>query len=181
MNKLPPFPYHPDPIATGSIVASDTVCRCCGQARGFAYSGPVYSEEELDDALCPWCIADGSAASKFGAEFVDPAGVGGYGDWERVSPSIIAEVSQRTPGFNGWQQERWWTHCGDAAEFLGAAGSEELQTKWQSAIPGIQKDLAYDDAEWAEYAASLDREYGPTAYVFRCRKCGSLSGYSDHN
>lgn len=51
---------------------SDTaVCQGCGKARGFVYVGPVYSVEELNDALCPWCIADGSAAEAFGASFTD--------------------------------------------------------------------------------------------------------------
>jgi organic radical activating enzyme len=30
-----------------------------------------YSEEELDDSLCPWCLADGSAHRKFDATFFD--------------------------------------------------------------------------------------------------------------
>jgi hypothetical protein len=31
----------------------------------------VYAEAELDDQLCPWCIADGRAAAKFDAQFTD--------------------------------------------------------------------------------------------------------------
>ena len=60
---LPVFLYHPDPIATGSIQPSATPCKVCGQARGYIYTGPVYTEirNRLDDAICPWCIADGSA------------------------------------------------------------------------------------------------------------------------
>ena len=105
-DPLPTFRYHPDPLATGSVVASNATCRCCGQAPGLMYAGPVYANEDLDDELCPWCIADGSAAARFGAEFVDSAGVGGYGDWDRVPPAVVVEVSQRTPSFSGWQQER---------------------------------------------------------------------------
>ena len=178
-DPLPAFRYHPDPLATGSIVASDASCRCCGQARGVVYSGPVYAEEELDDALCPWCIADGSAAARFGAEFVDGAGVGGYGQWDPVPAAVVVEVSQRTPGFSGWQQERWWTHCGDAAEFLGPSGAAELRARWAAALPSIQADVGYTGADWEEYVDALDRERGPTAYVFRCRHCGQLGGYSD--
>ena len=37
---------------------------------------------------------------------------------ESVSDEIVAEVAYRTPGFTGWQQERWFTHCA-AGEFLG--------------------------------------------------------------
>ena len=178
---LPIFRYHPDPLATGSIVVSDATCRSCRRERGYIYAGPVYAEEELDDALCPWCIADGSAASRFGAEFVDAEGIGGYGAWEEVPPAVAAEVSQRTPGFSGWQQERWWTHCADAGEFLGPAGAIELRSEWAAALPAIKADVDYDGVEWDEYVAALDRDRGPTAYVFRCRHCGALGGYSDHH
>ncbi|MBK1868507.1 CbrC family protein [Aestuariivirga sp. YIM B02566] len=50
---LPKFTYHPDPIATGSLVASEEICICCGQARGFIYKGPAYAVEELVDCICP--------------------------------------------------------------------------------------------------------------------------------
>jgi len=69
----PVFRYHPNPIASGSIVASGAQCVRCEQRRGFIYAGPSYCEVELDVALCPWCIADGSAHEKFDASFVDEA------------------------------------------------------------------------------------------------------------
>lgn len=179
---LPIFRYHPDPLATGSIERSGASCRCCGATHGFIYTGSFYaSEDDLEDALCPWCIADGSAAARFSAEFVDRAGIGGYGDWEAVLADILDEVSQRTPGFIGWQQEKWWTHCGDAAEFLGRAGSEELQHQWPGAIPAIRDTMRFGFTDWVDYLAALDRDSGPTAYVFRCRHCGQLGGYSDHH
>jgi uncharacterized protein CbrC (UPF0167 family) len=178
---LPTFRYHPDPLATGSIAHSEGICRCCEKARGFIYTGPVYSsEEDLDGAFCPWCIADGSAAERFSAEFVDPPGIGGYGDWEQVPATVLAEVSLRTPSFSGWQQEQWWTHCGDAAEFLGVAGAEELQHQWAGAIPAIRETMRYGFTDSADYLAALDRDHGPSAYVFRCRHCGQLGGYTDH-
>jgi hypothetical protein len=31
----------------------------------------IYAEETLQDCLCPWCIADGSAHDRFDATFVD--------------------------------------------------------------------------------------------------------------
>jgi uncharacterized protein CbrC (UPF0167 family) len=48
VEELPSFRYHPDPIGTGSIAESGEACRCCHQARGYMYTGPVYAEEELD-------------------------------------------------------------------------------------------------------------------------------------
>jgi uncharacterized protein len=178
-DPLPVFRYHPDPLASGSVVPSDLECRCCGRARGHIYTGPVYAEEELNEALCPWCIADGSAAERFDATFVDPGGVGDYGSWDEVPPAVVDEVAERTPGFTGWQQERWWTHCGDAAAFLGLAGRTELEGAWAGAIPSIRSDSQLSDSDWPAYLAALDRTDGPTAYVFRCTVCGVLGGYSD--
>ncbi|OIJ65019.1 hypothetical protein WN71_025805 [Streptomyces mangrovisoli] len=41
--------------------------------------------------------------------------------------SVVEEITRRTPGFAGWQQEAWLYHCGDGAAFLGPAGYSELE------------------------------------------------------
>jgi uncharacterized protein CbrC (UPF0167 family) len=140
---LPDFPYHPDPQATGSIERSSTHCIACGQARGYVYTGPVFSvnHELLDDAVCPWCIADGSAAERFDAQYT------GVGDElpADVSDSVIIAVTQRTPGFSGWQQEHWLYHCGDGAAFVGtteAAGETAYRFRCRHCGVG----LAYSDS-----------------------------------
>ncbi len=97
---LPTFRYHPDPVATGSVVDSGAVCECCERARGFVYTGPIYAANEIE-RLCPWCISDGSAASKLGAGFADI----GFGVPEDVPVDVAREVSERTPSFTSWQQE----------------------------------------------------------------------------
>ncbi|MGH3347144.1 MAG: CbrC family protein [Nocardioides sp.] len=119
---LPSFRYHPEPLRTGSLVMSTAACEQCGQARGYAYAGPTYSVAEVE-TVCPWCIADGSAARYFDAEFttVDGAPAG-------ISDDVVDEILHRTPGFAGWQQETWLFHCADAAEFpresrLGGGGA----------------------------------------------------------
>jgi uncharacterized protein len=178
-DSLPAFRYHADPIATGSIVSSPKLCRRCNRRRGYIYAGPVHGEGELDEAFCPWCIADGSAAREFDAEFTDPDGVGDYGSWDAVPPEVVDEVSRRTPGFTGWQQERWWTHCADAAVFLGRAGRRELEERWAAAIPALMAEAGMEGETWRDYAAELDADGSPTAYVFRCTHCGQLGGYSD--
>jgi uncharacterized protein CbrC (UPF0167 family) len=178
-DPLPVFPYHPDPLETGSVAPSDAVCRSCERARGYIYTGPVFAEQDLAEAFCPWCIADGLAAERFQATFTDPDGIGDYGSWDPVPREVVVEVSQRTPGFSGWQQERWWTHCGDAAEFLGPAGHADLEAKWAMAVPSLMMDVGMEGETWLEYFAELDAEGSPTAYVFRCRQCGQLGGYSD--
>ena len=175
---LPQFRYHPDPLKTGSIVASDKACEVCGVARRFIYDGPIYCEADAE-AVCPWCIADGSAHSKLQAEFVDRALVGG-GDWEIIPAETADEIAFRTPGFSGWQQERWFTHCSDGAEFLGAMGKQELLQAGLEAVEVIRAESGYDSDEWEYYFDSMDAEHGPaTAYLFRCRHCGKLGGYSD--
>jgi len=177
--ELPTFKYHPDPLATGSLVAASETCPACGEARGYAYTGPVYTPRDVPGKLCPWCIADGSAHQRLGATFTDDLGVGGYGDWGAVPETIVQEVCTRTPGFSGWQQERWWTHCGDAAAYLGAAGFAEVQAHGPEVIAQLQRDTGLEGAEWEEYLQALDREGSPTAYLFRCLHCGSVGGYSD--
>lgn len=159
----PSFRYHPDPIATGSIVPSAAVCECCEQARGFVYTGPVYSVEDVEH-LCPWCIANGQAHERFDATFTGTYGLDGVPD------SIRAEVGERTPGFTGWQEERWLGHHGDACAFPGPAGHEEVEAYASSDLrDSLRQDLGSPEKEFAEYYTSLDREGQPTAYVYPLR------------
>jgi len=97
-----------------------------------------------------------------------------------VPEEIVQEVAYRTPGFCGWQQEQWWTHCGDAAQFIGRAGRKELKALGPQAIAAIQESAGLEDGpEWDEFLAALDKDGSPTAYMFRCTTCGQLGGYQD--
>jgi uncharacterized protein CbrC (UPF0167 family) len=177
--SLPKFRYHPDPVATGSIISTEKVCVACELPRGWIYAGPTYCEADLDDPLCPWCIADGTAHLKFNLRFVDAAAVGDYGTWSSVPESVIEEVSSRTPSFNGFQQERWFTHCEDAAAFMGCAGRSELEQMDREVLNAIKFESGYTEEQWGNYFERMDSRYGPTAYLFRCLKCGVWGGYSD--
>jgi uncharacterized protein CbrC (UPF0167 family) len=166
-DALPTFRYHPDPLRTGSVRASADECERCGEARGYVYAGPTYAIDEIE-SICPWCIADGTAAAEPDAEFttVDDAPEG-------VSAKVVDEVVRRTPGFAGWQQEHWLFHCADAAEFVGKAGWAEV-----SGLPDVVAALVADG--WAEDALpSLDAFGDFTAYLFRCRHCGVVLAYAD--
>lgn len=138
------------------------------------YQGPIYSVEDVG-SLCPWCLADGSAAASLDAMFTDDHPLAA------LAPSIIDEVVHRTPGFFGWQQERWLIHCGDAAAFLGRAGYREL-VQHPAALERIREEL--DTFSWPEvlvneHLEGLDSESSPTAYLFRCLHCGEELAYSD--
>jgi uncharacterized protein CbrC (UPF0167 family) len=176
---FPSFKYHPDPVGMGHVIESDTECACCRKVRGFIYTGPVYAVQDYSERICPWCIADASANEKLGASFTDEVGIGG-GMWDNVSHEVVEEVAYRTPGFCGWQQEKWWTHCGDAAQFIGRAGHKELKALSPQAIAAIQESAGLSDGpKWNEFFTALDKDGSPTAYVFRCSKCGRLGGYQD--
>lgn len=84
---LPKFRYHLNPLKTGSIIKSDKECESCDKVRGFIYTGSVYSIHSVDD-ICPWCIADGSAAEKFDASFV--------ANLESDDPVIVSQPIKQT-------------------------------------------------------------------------------------
>lgn len=175
--KLPDFRYHPDPVGTGSVVAAEVACAGCEQRRPYTYTGPVYAEEELAAALCPWCIADGTAASRFDAQFTDVS----WAVPDDVPETATDEVLHRTPGFSGWQQERWLHHCGDAAAFLGAVGAAEV-ADLPDALEALRNE--HSAGGWPadqidSYLAALATDGPPTAYLFRCLACGVHLAYSD--
>jgi uncharacterized protein CbrC (UPF0167 family) len=71
-SELPKFKYHPDPIKNKVIEKAKTRCPVCNKQREYVYTGPFYSTEDVE-GICPWCIADGSAAKKYSGEFQDVA------------------------------------------------------------------------------------------------------------
>src|SRR5262249_33885004 len=123
------------------------------------------------------CIADGSAAKRFRAQFADT------GTMEDVKDSVRETIGSRTPGYEAWQQEQWLTCCGDAAAFLGAAGSAELKHQFPEAIPAVKAFLAenfgLEADEAGEFVAGLSRTGQATAYIFRCLHCSRYLAYVD--
>src|SRR5262245_66106106 len=94
---LPIFRYHPDPIASGSVKASGVTCVCCKQAKGYVYTGPVYAEAEYEEAICLWCIVDGSAYESFDATFVDSESLS-----QDLPDVAITEVTTLTSVYCSW-------------------------------------------------------------------------------
>lgn len=177
---LPIFRYHPDPLVTGSIIESDSVCICCERSIGYIYVGPAYAEDEYIDCFCPLCIANGRAATQFDVEFHDPDVTGWVMNQFPADPRIIDEVVKRTPGFSGWQQEQWWTHCSDAAAYLGQASRDDLDGRWVSALPAIRVTTPdINEKDWHEILDSCRNDRGASMYIFQCLHCGVLGGYWD--
>ena len=164
---LPYFRYHPAPLATGAVAASEKICACCNQARGYIYVGPVYSVNDLHDALCPWCIADGSAASKLDASFADSYPLARAG----VPADVIEEVNLRTPGYVSWQQEWWLSHCGDACEFHGDASIQDVESASDSTKQAWLLEYKQDEAAWKWVTEGYQPGGDSALYKFVCRHC----------
>lgn len=174
---LPTFRFHPDPLATGSCEVRPVDCLACEQERPVTYVGPVFAVEELDEELCPWCIADGTAARLFGASFTDA----GWDDDSGVSDDDATEVLERTPGYAGWQQEVWLHHCGSPALYLGRAGADRL-AEHPDAVAAVRTERGWPDgpdAGFDAYLAALTPDGSPTAYLFRCAVCGGHLARTD--
>lgn len=165
--SLPKFTYHPDPLATGSIEPSDTECVCCEQARGHIYVCNTYCEEDIEESLCPWCIADGSAAEKFNATFSDPSPLLEEG----VPEEIVEEVTKRTPGFISWQQDVWLSCCDEACEFHGDPSRSQLAKLKGDPLEDLLDQLSFSEEEWKEFLDNYEPGGSPAIYHFICRHC----------
>ena len=167
--KLPFFKYHPDPLGTGAVAASEAFCACCGAARGYIYTANVYCAKDLHEAVCPWCIADGSAAREFQATFNAGDALAAAG----IAAEVIMELAERTPGYISWQQDAWLAHCADACAFLGDATPADAARIAAEHIPvSGGEDL---DADLLADIATRYRPGGsPAIYKFQCLHCGAV-------
>ncbi|MFT5137179.1 MAG: hypothetical protein ACI8XV_002216 [Arenicella sp.] len=166
---LPKFKYHPDPISTGAIKSSDEACECCGKTRGFIYTSTIYAEDEIE-ILCPWCIADGSAAKKYDGMFSDDYPLQQSG----VPDDVISEVCERTPGYISWQQEEWQSHCGTACEFHGDTEKSELEALAGDSLEiFLKKEMIKSDV-WENILENYEKGGNPAVYKFKCNKCPEI-------
>lgn len=169
---LPEFRYHPDP---DTVEESDNLCLCCEQHRGFIYTGPVFAVEDLDDALCPWCIASGEAAKKFEACFSDAHALCAEG----IDNAIVAEVTQRTPGYLSWQQDHWMSHCGDACVYEGDATEDDVRQAGEATIEHWLAHKNVDRTLWQHMSYNYVTGGDVAFYRFRCRHCNLVLLGSD--
>ena len=140
LQSLPHFIYHPDPLATGSFV-----------------------EGEAKVCPCPTCIANGQAAKKFDAEFIQDA------EWHgELDPEKNQLLFCQTPGYSSWQGEHWLSCCKDYCAYLGTVGTRELKDM------GIAEQVLADYEAREEYQEVEDYlvKDGPICgYLFRSLHC----------
>lgn len=164
---FPRFTYHPDPIATGAVKSSNATCLCCGRARGFVYNGSPYARrDDLHDVICPWCIADGSAARNFRATFISDSEV-------ELPAAKRRELFEQTPGYESWQGEHWLCHHGDGCEFLGDATRADLNALTEPEEALFLRENPFIEDWWPDMKANHDPNASSVGvYKFRCRHCG---------
>ena len=161
--SLPHFIYHPDPLATGAFVEGEAkVCPSCGKESNVYYDLIPYCIDNIEN-LCPFCIANGLAAEKFDAEFVQDA------EWSgQTNPEKDKLLFCQTPGYSSWQGENWLSCCQDYCAYLGIVGTRELKAM------GIAEQVLADYEERGEYQdieEYLVKDGSLCGYLFRCLHC----------
>ena len=169
MSSLPRFKYHPNPLKTESIIPSNETCEVCAHARGYVYCTVPYGENEIE-FVCPWCIADGTANKKLGAQFSDSHPLAQAG----ISQEIIDEVTLRTPGYISWQQECWMYCCDDACEFHGDAPAKELRSLDDGGLKKLSESTDIPIDHLPEIIKYYQPKGSPAFYKFVCRHCNSI-------
>lgn len=165
--KLPSFRYHPDPVKTGAVVEQHQTCVGCEKEVSHIYFGPCFSIHDIEEKLCPWCIADGTANEKFDVEFSDRHAL----DLAGLPSQMIDIVTTRTPGFICWQQPTWMIHCDEACQFVGDATVDVLDGLSPEELADLLKSGHLDKDEWEEILGYYRPGGNPGIYHFRCLHC----------
>lgn len=188
MEELPRFHLFSDPLKEKSIVTSKAYCKArdcetcacdiCGRERDYYCDcGHVSDDPALDEiTICPWCIADGTAASR-GIRFNDATIYPDLGDTPQLSAADREVVEGRTPGFATWQQIGWRMCCGRACIYVGEANSSDLKGRWASAVPTLFESDGMEEPGQQEVLTHIGEGIG--VYIFQCQICGCFSGHWD--
>ncbi|MFB2581351.1 CbrC family protein [Herbiconiux sp. P15] len=173
--ELPRFRFSPKAYELGLFEPVEGECEACGELRTMRYTSSFYSTAEVE-YLCPWCVADGTAARVFDGEFSDYLGIDGI-PYDPAAPVTVdeseaREVATRTPSYPSWQQEQWRSHCGRPCAFLGDVGSEDLGEFLDE--PDFKADVMGGLGWEPAVLRSHLRKSGDLAgYLFQCLSCGA--------
>jgi len=177
-NFIGVFKYHPDPIKTGAFKTDKSViCYCCEKETDTYYSRPFYSRNK-GEYLCPECIKSGKASEKYNGEFQDSTSIEGFSP-DPNEPSTftneeaIEEVCSRTPGYRGWQQEVWLTHCNDCCAFISYVGWNEIKQM------GIEDEVINDLSDYPISPEHIVNGGDMQGYLFQCLVCGKYRLHID--
>jgi len=178
-DPLPGFRFFEDPVREGVVEARKIRCSCCGKKRSHVYTGPQYGPSDDVEPLCPWCIADGSAAEELGLSFNECIDIPDGADAD-----LIEEVEERTPAYQSWQGSYWAFLADTPMVFVGEATLDMVTHPDRSAI-----EAAFDQ-EASVYGFSEDDPDRPQLstqvrgghicfYIFRDPETGRYTARSD--
>jgi uncharacterized protein CbrC (UPF0167 family) len=163
---LPEFKYNLKPLDNQIIIRRTAVCPVCNKETDYVYEGFFYSKKEIKN-ICPWCIANGKAATKYKGEFQDMALC------EKVErKEYIDELLHRTPGYIGWKQEQWLSHCGDFCAFVGYIGGQEIIQLVDELEDDLQRIKRVYGLTKEELEKHLKNNSDLQGYLFKCVVCG---------
>lgn len=174
---LPYFKFHPEPLKTGAIVVEAITCECCGKDSDYRYDGPFYSEKEVTD-LCPDCIANGQAATRFDGCFTErddiqvPRGVQYYNE-------LLNEIALRTPGLLSDQQGKWLWLENAPGVYQGHIGLEFAETYGDDFWISVRENSGISEAELPSIKAGI-KSGAISLYCFKSLHSDRRSGYIDH-
>ncbi len=171
---IPSFKYHPDPIGTGAFIQGEAhICDSCENPTTLWYNSPFYSRSDVN-CLCPNCISSGKAAEKFNGMFQDPCSCGNVSDSAKLD-----ELTHRTPGYHGWQQEYWPSHCDDYCAFIGYVGWSEIEELGitDEIIESLKNNPEGVDLDYIK--ENLINGGSMQGYLFQCCCCNKHVLYYD--
>jgi len=138
------------------------------------YVGPIYSHHDIQE-VCPWCIDDGKAASKWSAIFNDT-----YNVPNGVPKHVVETIGSNTPGFETWQGNRWLFSENDALVFVGEVkGVALLKEANEAKINACRSALSEwnfpTDFDWSQVVVGGQ----PAIYLFQEKVNGAYQAYAD--
>ena len=172
--EFPIFEYFPDPIGNGCMVEKNGSCPCCEQDRAVMYVGPIYCVDDVSE-VCPWCIADGSAAAKWSASFNDL-----YNIPDGVPQHVVRTIDSRTPGYSTWQGNTWLFSENDALVFVGEVIGSAIVRKSETEKINACRNALVDWNFPSDFDLSNVVIGGqPAIYLFQDKETAEYRAYAD--
>ncbi|MFT9846037.1 CbrC family protein [Aneurinibacillus sp. REN35] len=172
-NQLPVFTYHPNVYKQNIIIYHPNICEVCEKEQEYFYDLHPYSEYDLEH-VCVYCIANGEANKKFGAEFNNVIAK----NFDGVDQEKIKELVERTPSYITWQGEFWFSHCNNICAFIGDLQASDIENFKEEVVEDLEEQAEWFGLTVDEYIDELVDGH-MQGYLFQCLHCGKHNVYSD--
>lgn len=175
LNKaFPQFKYFADPLAENMFIESTEECIVCERITGY-----INNFFEDDGPFCPWCTANGKAATELDLTFNDfivndfDPDTPSHSSGQKIKKKDLITLCSKTPCPHSIQQFEWHTCCGDICRFETSVTRENFETLPESAKQSISTHLRSltDNEEYAQlYINNMDG-VSAMGYLSQCLHC----------